>query len=75
MTKGVAAFTMSTNCNQILGVIDPNDSLPIKKRCPDLKVFQFFGIEDTIYNHLHMLHEVNEGREDEIQKLGENALN
>lgn len=38
-------------------------------------MFQFFGCEDSIYNHLNMLLEVQKGRKEEIQKKGENALN
>jgi hypothetical protein len=30
----------------------------MSEKAEKLKVFQFFGCEDTIYNHLHMLIEV-----------------
>ena len=38
-------------------------------------VFQSFGCEDSVYNHLLMLIDLEKGKKDEIQKEAENCLN
>ena len=66
MTKGVAAFIKSPNNSAIISVIDPNGNLPIKRKAKGMKTLQFFGCEDSVYNHLKTLIEVDEGRTNEI---------
>jgi hypothetical protein len=75
MTKGIAAFIETKKNNSIIGVIDSNNILKMSKIANGIKVFKFFGCEDTVFNHLHLLLEVRKGRSTEIQKKGKHALN
>lgn len=75
MTKGVAAFIKEKQNNTILGIVDPLKVLQMELKASKMRVFQSFGCEDSVYNHLHMLVEVDKGKQAEIQKAAENALN
>jgi hypothetical protein len=75
MTSGVAAFIETKKNNFIIGVIDSNNILKMDTKANGIKVFKYFGCEDTVYNHLHLLLEVRKGRTTEIQKRGKHALN
>jgi hypothetical protein len=50
MTKGLASFNLPLMSNMISAVIDPESSLAFKKM--KMKKFQYFGMEDSVYNHL-----------------------
>jgi hypothetical protein len=52
MTKGIAAFIETKKNNSIIGVIDSNNILKMAKNANGIKVFKYFGCEDTVYNHL-----------------------
>ena len=52
MIKGLAGFTLPERSGMIFGVIDPAQILGWQN---DLRVFQFFGMEDTIFNHINLL--------------------
>lgn len=62
MTKGVAAFIKEKQNNTILGVVDPLKVLQMQTKAAKMKVFQSFGCEDSVYNHLHMLIEIEKGK-------------
>ena len=66
MTKGVAAFISEKQDNAIIGVADPLKVLAMNAKASNLKVFQSFGCEDSIYNHLNMLIQVDKGHQAEI---------
>lgn len=38
-------------------------------------MFDFFGCEDSVVNHLQLLLKIDKGKQAEIQKQGEAALN
>lgn len=40
-----------------------------------MKLFQFFGLEDSIYNHLKLIINLKLGLKTETSKSGENLLN
>ena len=68
MTRGAAAF-LDFNLNKdnnIVGVVDPNYDLPLRRISTEIDIFQFFGVEDSVYNHLYTLHEVKCHRVSEI---------
>lgn len=75
MTKGVSAFIKEKQNNQIIGLMDPNDMLNLSKKICNMKPMQTFGCEDSVYNHLHLMLEIDKGKHAEIQKMGEQALN
>ena len=49
MTKGAAAFKIPWSNNVMYAIIDPEKSL--NKNPRKAKVFQYFGCEDTVWNH------------------------
>lgn len=75
MTKGIAAFIREKDENMIIGVMDPRNILQMDQKSPNLRIYQCFGCEDAVYNHMHMLIECDRGKQAEIQKNAENALN
>jgi CRP-like cAMP-binding protein len=75
VTKGVTAFVRTRNHNMIIGVIDPLQILKMETKAKDFKVFDFFGCEDSVVNHLSLLLNLDKGKQAEIQKQGEAALN
>ena len=62
MTRGVSAFVRNYQPQTIIGVIDPCSLLKSKK----FKPLQFFGCEDSVFNHLNMLLEIDKGKDSEI---------
>lgn len=38
----------------------------MEEKVESLKVFNVFGCEDSVYNHLHMLVEIDKGKQAEI---------
>jgi hypothetical protein len=46
----------------IIGVMDPHHVLHMDKKAPKFRVYQSFGCEDAVYNHLHMLIECENGK-------------
>jgi hypothetical protein len=75
MTAGVAAFIETKKNNSIIGVIDANNILNMSTKADGIKVFNYFGCEDTVYNHLKMLIDIRKGKTNEVQKKGKHALN
>ena len=54
-TKGLAAFVLPKMSGMVYAIIDPEKQLfknSIKKK---MRVFQYYGMEDSIYNHLRLL--------------------
>jgi hypothetical protein len=47
----------------------------METKAKDFKVFDFFGCEDSVVNHLSLLLNLDKGKQAEIQKQGEAALN
>ena len=66
MTKGVCAFIKEKLNNSIIGMVDPNKMLELANKASKMKTFQYFGLEDSVYNHLHMLIELRKGKGSEI---------
>jgi len=46
--------------------MDPHKVLELQKKAPNARVYQSFGCEDAVYNHLHMLIECDKGKHQEI---------
>lgn len=59
----------------IIGIMDPLKVLSLEEKATNIKTFNVFGCEDSVYNHLNMLVQIDKGKEAEIQKQGETALN
>jgi hypothetical protein len=53
MTKGLASFSLPKYGNLICAVIDPEKSLEIDEM--HMNTFQYFGMEDTIFNHSRLV--------------------
>ncbi len=66
MTAGVAAFIETKKNNSIIGVIDSNNILNMSTKADGIKVFNYFGCEDTVYNHLKMLIDIRKGKTNEV---------
>ena len=47
----------------------------MKEKEQDIKIFESFGCEDSVFNHLKMLVDIDNGKKDEVLKNAENALN
>lgn len=78
MTRGIAAFTSTDDHihdTKIIAVVDPYNILQFRKRKSPTQVFQYFGCEDSVLNHLLMLLDVESGRAAEVQRHGEAVLN
>lgn len=77
MTKGIAAFVSTHNQtldSVIVAVMDPLNVLKIRKKKSQTAVFQYFGCEDSVLNHLQMLMDISQGKSAEVQRKGEAAL-
>lgn len=77
MTKGLAAFVLPLQSNMIFSIIDPLSLLEANGflNGHDVQLFQYFGLEDSVYNHLKLLIDLNNGVEIDASKFNENLLN
>jgi len=71
MTKGVAAFKNATE-NQIFAGINPEAYL--RQTSESKRVFQHFGLEDSIVNHVKLFNYQIEGKRLDFLKSGETLL-
>ena len=54
-----------------LGLLEANGFLAGS----EIKLFQYFGLEDSVYNHLKLLMDLKNGAEIDALKFNENLLN
>jgi len=73
MTKGLASFNLPEMTNMIYAVIDPQKTLKLTSMQMD--TFQFFGLEDSVHNHILMNRKEDHGYSSNINEKGENLLN
>ena len=64
--KGISAFIKEKQNNQIIGVIDPKNKLDLESKLSKSVVFNTFGCEDSVYNHLLVLINIDKGKQAEI---------
>jgi len=54
MIKGMATFTLPKLSSMFYAIVDPLNTIkPDKKK--RMQTFQYFGMEDSIHNHLKLL--------------------
>ena len=77
MTKGVAVFSIYKLHELFYAVVDPEKAAEENKQTqnPHGYYFQFFGLEDTILNHLKYLIKLKKGRSVNFEKAGDSILN
>lgn len=46
----------------ITGIMDPLKVLNLEDKASNTKVFNVFGCEDSVYNHLNMLVQIDKGK-------------
>lgn len=54
MIKGLASFILPSMSNMIFAIIDPEETITAHKK-RYMKTFQYFGMEDSVMNHLRMI--------------------
>ena len=75
MTTGQACFALSKQNSLFFAVIDPQSyQVELKKRIKKTMNFQYFGMEDSIYNHTKLVISQQQGVRLN-KKEGENLLN
>ena len=71
MTSGLAAFVIPRQNGMIFAIIDPDDYNEQRRTG---KVFQYFGCEDSVYNHCKLLLDLDNNPKFDPTKGGESLL-
>ena len=74
LKKGLAAFILPKMSGMIYAVLDPEEQLS-KSTKRKMQTFQYFGCEDSVYNHLKLIIDEKNGKETKIYKGGDQLLN
>lgn len=72
MTKGLASFNIPEMSQMIFAVVDPQEQLNL--RGMKMNVFQYFGMEDSVLNHINLLMSVEKGSKFQHSSKGESIL-
>lgn len=74
MIRGLAAWTLPKMSNMIYSIVDPGRETISKERGRRMKIFQYFGMEDSIMNHLKLLQATKKKKSNTLLKHGEDLL-
>lgn len=77
MTKGLSSFILPLQSNMIFSIIDPENVMGRLDYLhgSQIKLLQYFGLEDSVFNHLSIILNQRNGVNFDAQKSGENLLN
>jgi hypothetical protein len=72
MTKGLGAFILPKLSGMVFAIIDPQKTM--NKSGRRMHLFQYHGIEDSIYNHLRLMLTKKKGEDTVINRLTDKLL-
>lgn len=74
MIRGLAAWTLPKMSNMIYSIVDPGRETISQERGRRMKIFQYFGMEDSVMNHLKLLQATKKKKSNTLLKHGEDLL-